>query len=276
MRIGLDLWPFGRVVRVVSGLLAVAAGVSALASHDGNLGADIALTAVYVAGLTAFYLLLHRFLGERVLARTDRFLVPVIVIGPLVLLGVLPYPMHAAIGFYLGASLILTAAIGYGGCELLSLPTLLFGRRYVAYCPFNIVDAAERPLRRSDDRILRAAAVFALVVAGYFLVLDPFLDEAFDNVIPGWWAMLLLVPAAAVAERAWRSREDRARAFQLGLGAAALVAGAIILSGLVDSLVVFGAVVLAGLLLTAIRLTMLRLAARNRPQPPATPAAEAG
>jgi hypothetical protein len=260
-RIGLDVWPFGRVVRVLFGLFGIAAAVTELVTEDHDAGFFLQ-TVGYVALFTAYYLVLHGALGERVLGRIDPFLATVLVLGPLFLAAaLLPSAIHVALGLYVGASLILTAAIGYGGCEVLSLSTLLFGRRYVTYCPYNILDAAERPMRRSGDPVLRGAAIVALVVAGYFLIADPLLDEyVAKNIVPALWALLLLAPAAVLAERAWRSRAESGRAFALALGAAALVAGALILGGLVNQYLVFWAIVVAGLLFAGYRVLMIRRA----------------
>jgi hypothetical protein len=41
------------------------------------------------------------------------------------------------------ASAILAAAMSYGGCEVVALPALLFKRRHVVDCPYNIVDVIE-------------------------------------------------------------------------------------------------------------------------------------
>jgi hypothetical protein len=46
---------------------------------------------------------------------------------------------------YVGISLLLQWKIKYGGCEVVSLPIILFKRRYVTYCiPLVAVDAMEK------------------------------------------------------------------------------------------------------------------------------------
>jgi hypothetical protein len=32
----------------------------------------------------------------------------------------------------------------YGGCEVVAVPSLLFGKRYVVYCPYNVIDVVEK------------------------------------------------------------------------------------------------------------------------------------
>lgn len=262
--IGIDVWPFGRAVRVFFGVFTIAAAAVELVAGDHDAGFFLQ-AAAYVAALLGYYLLLHGALGEWALGRISPFLASVLVLGPVFLaIAVLPGAMTVAAELYVGASLILTAAIGYGGCELISLPTLLFGRRYVVYCPTNILDAAERPMRRTGDPVVRAAAIVALVVAAYYLIADPLLDEyVARNVVPASWALLLLAPAAVLAERAWRSRTEAGGAFGFALGAVALAAGAFILAGLIDEYLVFWAAIAAGLLFAAYRAAKARRAVMN-------------
>ena len=35
----------------------------------------------------------------------------------------------------------------HGGCEIVAIPTFIFGNRYAVYCPVNVVDVVERDLR---------------------------------------------------------------------------------------------------------------------------------
>jgi Family of unknown function (DUF6410) len=90
--------------------------------------------------------MLYLRLGEPVLAQVDPWVATLLVLAPLGLhdlLG-LPSSVQDGITLYIGISLLVAAAIGYGGCEVIAIPTAAFGRRYVVYCPYN---AVERPLR---------------------------------------------------------------------------------------------------------------------------------
>jgi hypothetical protein len=40
--------------------------------------------------------------------------------------------------------LIFNFAMSYGGCEVMAIPSLIFGRRYIIYCPWNVVDAVDK------------------------------------------------------------------------------------------------------------------------------------
>jgi hypothetical protein len=250
--IGRDAGPFGRTFRLVSGALLVVSAIT-----DAGSAAELAGIVGFVLLLAVFYTGLHRLLGIRALAGLDPFVATVLVLGtlPLWRLSVFPEPLHAAVGLYIGASLLVTAAIGYGGCEVLAVPTVIFRRRQVVYCPFNIVDAAERPLRRSPDLLGRGAAIAALVLAGYFLVVSPVVGQfAPADPVPPRWALLLLAPAAVLAWRAWSARDSTAWA--PALGAAALVALALVHAGFLHQDIVFASAVLAGLIIAGVRLVI--------------------
>ena len=34
--------------------------------------------------------------------------------------------------------------MSYGGCEVIAIPSLIFGQRYVVYCPWNAVDLVDK------------------------------------------------------------------------------------------------------------------------------------
>lgn len=251
--IGRDSGMFGRVFRLVTGGLAVVGGITGMVARP----TGVPWIAGWFLGLAVFYLLLHRLAAWRLSERVDPFLATVLVLGPLGVftLSVFPDTLHAAVALYIGASLVLTAVMGYGGCEVVALPTMLFRRRSVVYCPINILDAAERPLHRTGSRVERGAAIVALVVAGWYLVVAPILDRiGLPDPVSDGWSLLLVPPAVVLAVRAWSAREARPTAFGYALGAAALLAGAGIITGLVPQDLVFGAAILVGLGLGGVRL----------------------
>jgi Family of unknown function (DUF6410) len=91
----------------------------------------------------------HLRLGKPVLARVDLRVATLLVLAPLGLhdlLG-LPSSVQDGITLFIGISLLVAVAIGYGGCEVIATSTAAVGRRYVVHCPYDAVDAAERPLR---------------------------------------------------------------------------------------------------------------------------------
>jgi hypothetical protein len=78
------------------------------------------------------------------------------------------------------------------------------------------------------------AAVFTLVVAGYFLVVSRVLEQfAVAEPVSPQWALVLLAPAGLLAARARGAyRAEGGGVFTLVLGSAALAAGALILADL--------------------------------------------
>jgi len=108
-------------------------------------------------GIVAAYLALYGLLGERVFARANPWLNTLILVGPALVISYWNLTLGAALGvdlpasltlamlLYVGSSLLVQTFIGYGGCEVVALPILVFRRRYVTYCiPLVLVDSAER------------------------------------------------------------------------------------------------------------------------------------
>jgi hypothetical protein len=158
--VGYDLGRVGRWARVGYGLL-IAAGAAASTvvglDEAGDQAAFLLQAAAYLAGITVAYLLAYWLLGERLFARANPWLNTLILVGPALLVvywnltlgyavgAELPAPLALAMLAYVAASFLVQAAIGYGGCEVVALPILVFRRRYVSYClPIVMIDAAER------------------------------------------------------------------------------------------------------------------------------------
>src|SRR5262249_41654199 len=105
------------------------------------------LVVYYVAYLALEHLLLAR---QHPWLNTLVFVVPALVI-----VGVPLFPSWLQVGMalYWGVSLLLNALIGYGGCEVLAIPTLVYKRRYDVYCPTNVIDLAERSIVRTQRTV---------------------------------------------------------------------------------------------------------------------------
>ena len=48
--------------------------------------------------------------------------------------------------------------MSHGGCEVMALPSLIFRRRYVVYCPWNLIDLAEKVTEDSRAKSLATSA----------------------------------------------------------------------------------------------------------------------
>jgi hypothetical protein len=144
--IGLDLGLFGRIARFLLGSVMVAGILHDLATSNPPpmLLANAALYFLLslIAYAAAFYVL-----RERILARmnpwvgTAIFLTPVLVV---LLFGLGPPAFQIGINAYLGISLIVASFMRYGGCEVVAIPSLVSGRRYTVYCPYNVIDVVEK------------------------------------------------------------------------------------------------------------------------------------
>jgi Family of unknown function (DUF6410) len=144
--IGREIGGVGRWTRLALGLLGliyVAMNVLQVrlsAALIGQLAGGALLSAV-------LYIVVFWAMGERVLAhlrpwiRTGIFWFPLALIPFLFLI---PWGWGSGVLLYMSVALITGALTSYGGCEVVALPSFLFHRRYVVYCPLNAIDVVER------------------------------------------------------------------------------------------------------------------------------------
>jgi hypothetical protein len=153
-------------VRLLAGLLFVASVADDLLMESlswRTVGLVVLAFSVASSGYTALVALL----GERILIRIDPWLGAIVLYAPLAAILSLPFvPGWAALGasLYIGVSLLLEAAIGYGGCEIAGIPTLVLRRRYTIYCLFNSTDVAERALYGHSRRLAGLLGLLTFVV----------------------------------------------------------------------------------------------------------------
>ncbi len=140
--LGHDLRAVGKWSRIILGVLGVLWAVAR--ALDAGMLAE---TGLYVLVIGAAYLAAHRLLGGWVLGGMNPWVGTILLVGPAIVIPGMPMlPLALRVGMiaYFSASLLLNAAKNYGGCEVLALPSLLFGRWYTVYCPLNVIDAVER------------------------------------------------------------------------------------------------------------------------------------
>lgn len=256
--LGRDLGPVGRLVRVVAGLASIGLG-GWLATDDGLAAREAAEIGGYLVLITGFYLASTAVLGPRLLGQISPWTATTLFLTPLVVLGALPGvpdPLRAAVALYYGVSLLLIAAIRYGGCEVVGIPMAVLRRRDVVYCPLNAIDAVERPLAQVPRRPVELAAAGLVAAAAVLVALDEFLPGGASWLpVDVRWAAVLLLPAVAVLTRlAWLARrggEPSSPGWRTGagngLGAGTLAAAAVVVA-VTGSVSVFFAGVLALLL----------------------------
>lgn len=166
--IGYDVRIVGRLARLVGGLIPIVLILMDITILDNPIPkvAPIILlrdTVFYMIVVAATYAVLYYLLSDRFLdwlGRVNPWISTVIFVGPPVAVAVLslgPDAFRLGLGSYVAASAILAAAMSYGGCEVVALPALLFKRRHIVYCPYNIVDVIEdAALKNAQNRGARA------------------------------------------------------------------------------------------------------------------------
>lgn len=151
--IGLNSGTIGRGLRLVFGLLGIYS-VGAMVYAAGILNRfSIEMVGYTVAWLVAYSLLLV-LLGERVLARTNPWVGTVIFLSPVVIVlgaSLGPPAFQFGLVLYISIALIFNAFMRYGGCEVVSIPSLFLGKRYTIYCPYNVIDIVEKAAGRKGS-----------------------------------------------------------------------------------------------------------------------------
>lgn len=202
--VGYDVGSAGRWSRFAYGLLIVVGAAASTVTRIGETGDPVRFlleAALAIAGITGAPVAVDGLLGERVFARVDPWVNTLILVGPALMvaywnltlghaLGVdLPTPLTLAMLAYIGISLLIETFIRYGGCEVVSLPILVFRRRYVTYCvPIVVVDATERGWLESDGLrrglwIALGAAALLTILLGMFGVQPIVTGPAFLGVV---------------------------------------------------------------------------------------------
>jgi hypothetical protein len=161
--IGYDVRIVGRLARLVGGLIPLILILMDIIILDNPIPKVAPLillrdTGLYLIAVTIAYATVYSLLSDRFLdwlGRVNPWIPTAILVGPPIAVMVLslgPDAFRLGLGMYVTASAILAAAMSYGGCEVVALPTLLFKRRYVVYCPYNIVDVIEEAFVQSGQQ----------------------------------------------------------------------------------------------------------------------------
>ena len=154
-KLGRDAGIIGRGFRLIAGGATVGY-VVVYSAHVPSITGLTELT-LYFAATLAAYTAATYLLGQRLLAISNAWLRTAILLGPLAVIFALqlgPDVFHQAILLYIGISLIFSFFMRYGGCEVMSIPSLLFGTRHTVYCPLNVVDVVEKAVvdRKYTDK----------------------------------------------------------------------------------------------------------------------------
>ena len=161
--IGYDVRIVGRLVRFMVGLiplLLILGDIFILDTPNPEIQPIILLrdTGLYLFAVVATYTIGFYLLSDRalnLLGRVNPWIPTAIFVGPPILVAALslgPDAFRLGLGSYVAATSILAAAMGYGGCEVVALPSLLFNQRHVVYCPSNIIDVIEDAAVRNAQK----------------------------------------------------------------------------------------------------------------------------
>lgn len=145
-----DTLPIGRFLRFVVGLGILASVTPFFIESDLS---GIGQVATILVGMVLFYSLLHWMISSY-LTELNSCLGATVAIAPagFVFISGGPSGEIAAVTF-IGASLLLAAARADSGCEVMSVPALLFGRRTHLVCLlFSPVDWVEQKIQKSTRR----------------------------------------------------------------------------------------------------------------------------
>ncbi len=175
--LGLDVGVVGRWSRLLWGLLILVPIVYDVSTRSDLLdsGGFYLQAALYLVAITAAYVLVYWVFGERFFSTANAWINTAILVGPAFAVGwwpiigapltgiEIPEALSLAMFVYIGISFILQWRIGYGGCEVVSIPIILLRRRYVTYCiPLVALDAVEKKIVDSragkHDALIRDAA----------------------------------------------------------------------------------------------------------------------
>lgn len=145
--LGLDAGTAGRWSRLIlGGIVPLISIVTLLATQQPTLR-FFGHTILYFLVILGLYLAAHLFLGDRLFARVNPWISTFILVGPPILVlawGIGPSAFQLALGIYIAVSLIFNFVMSYGGCEVVAIPSLILRRRYVVYCPWNVVDVVDK------------------------------------------------------------------------------------------------------------------------------------
>ncbi len=154
-RVGIDVGTAGRLFRLILGvgiLFFVSYRIlQAWIAFGAAIAPAVITIVIYFAAILAAYLALYWLIGKRVLARDRPWINTLLIVGPPYLMFIIHLTLYRidlllmALLLYISISLILSWKIRYGGCEMVSIPIIIFRQRCTTYCiPIVVVDVLER------------------------------------------------------------------------------------------------------------------------------------
>ncbi len=139
----------GRTLRLVLGIALVWMTYAVMRTEDAAFNLRVVAA---VAGLTAFYTVMH-FVISKYVSGLNPWFGAFLAVGPVILVYVLGGPVgRVASVAYIGVSLLLQGIRSDGGCEVMSIPAILFGKRTHLVCiVFSPIDWVEERIAGRHD-----------------------------------------------------------------------------------------------------------------------------
>ena len=161
-----EIGPIGTAARVVGGVSAVALPIAFSGFGWWDAAAVLVVLPVVASGAALLIPAAYRRLAPDALARRQAICsgpacwLIATVIGAAVAIDVLtPASGEVAVWVWLGGSMLVAAARGYGGCEVLAIPNLVTGRRdqigCILYTPIDRAEARRAAGQRGALTALR-------------------------------------------------------------------------------------------------------------------------
>ena len=161
-----EIGPIGTAARVVGGLTAVALPIALGGLGWWDAAAVLVALPLVATGTAVLITAAYRRLAPDALARRQAICsgpacwLIATVIGAAVAIDVLtPASGEVALWVWLGGSMLVAAARGHGGCEVLAIPNLITGRRdqigCILYTPIDRAEARRAAGRRGGLTALR-------------------------------------------------------------------------------------------------------------------------
>lgn len=145
--LGLDAGYLGRGGRLIlGGIIPLWSLIINLLGQQLSTGVYVEI-ALYFILIFSIYLAAHYYLGERLLAKTSPWIGTIILVVPPTIALIMrlgPPTFQVALAAYVSISLVFNFIMSYGGCEVMAIPSLVFQRRYVVYCPWNAIDVVDK------------------------------------------------------------------------------------------------------------------------------------
>lgn len=144
---GMRARPVGRILRLLLGIALVFEGARHLIGTDAAL---ILATSGVVVGEVAFYAVLH-LIVSRFFRVVNPWIGAVLAVAPVATVFLMSdAPGRLGTLLFVGISLLFAAARADGGCEVMTLPGMLFGKRTHLVCiAFSPIDWLETAVARN-------------------------------------------------------------------------------------------------------------------------------